>query len=72
MLLVSTFSLRWLLLSDEKLGKQLVGNNYICTNTHCTEDVQYQITIIQLYNCTYTFALVQYIFLYFYNFILNF
>jgi len=30
----------------KNVGEQLVGNNYICTNTHCTEDVQYQITII--------------------------
>lgn len=29
----------------KNVGKQLVGNNYICINTHCT-DVQYQITII--------------------------
>jgi len=27
-------------------GEQSAGNNYICTYTHCTDDVQYQITII--------------------------
>ena len=30
----------------KNVGEQLVGNNYICTNTHSTEDVPYQITIV--------------------------
>jgi len=32
----------------KNVGEQLVGNNYIYTNTHCTKDVQYQITITLL------------------------
>ena len=27
-------------------GEQLAGNNYSCTYTYCTKDVQYKITIV--------------------------
>jgi len=30
----------------KNIGEQLVGNELYLYNTHCTEDVQYQITII--------------------------